>query len=372
MAVTLQSFVADPTLTTGDARLATPVADPTLVTGNARFGAFVADGTLSISARLALPQIPPLGVLQSITAVSAGAQQGSTQSLQKITASSYGAAFSSSTVQAITGSGTAPLESYRISLQAITGSGTARFEAQNGSSAGTLEYLTAQSYSVVNGVSSAELGRIVAAARGHSGAVGSATLTLPFLVASSSGFLPATGTSTVRIPLILARGAGQAAIGNTFSTVALHTESLALTTYTNYPFNSFAKFNGVWLGASSTGIFALAGATDAGTFIDAAMRTGITDFGSSHIKRVDRCYIGYRTDGNMILRVFTEELTSRDYLLTSTGAAGLHGNHVRIGKGLEARYWQFEIANKDGSDFELDMMEFKPTKLRRRIGGGNA
>ena len=31
-----------------------------------------------------------------------------------------------------------------------------------------------------------------------------------------------------------------------------------------------------------------------------------------------------------------------------------------------------EIRNRNGSDFELDMIEMKPTVLKRRVGGGNA
>jgi hypothetical protein len=70
--------------------------------------------------------------------------------------------------------------------------------------------------------------------------------------------------------------------------------------------------------------------------------------------------------------VFTDEVTQRDYLLTATGKSGLHGNHVRLGKGLVARYWQFEVRNQGGAAFELNAIELKPTQLRRRVGGGDA
>jgi hypothetical protein len=50
----------------------------------------------------------------------------------------------------------------------------------------------------------------------------------------------------------------------------------------------------------------------------------------------------------------------------------LHGNHVRLGKGLEARYWQFEVRNQGGAYFDLNTIELKPTKLRRRVGGRDA
>lgn len=206
------------------------------------------------------------------------------------------------------------------------------------------------------------------AAAGHTGTVGYATMTLPILAVGAGGYTDAIGSVALALPMLVLHSTGARSVGATFSTVAMHTENLALTTYTNYEFNSFAKFNGVYLGAKTDGIFALSGATDAGVLIDAAARLGITDFSTSHLKRVERCYVGYRTDGSMVLRVLTDGGESRDYLLTATGQSGAHGNYVRIGRGVEARYWQFELLNRDGADFQLDMMEFKPTVLRRRAG----
>lgn len=216
------------------------------------------------------------------------------------------------------------------------------------------------------------LRQIALATHGYSGFVGGAQLALPVMQMSATGVELAVGTVALSLPLLVLQSNGFVQPGASFSTIVMHTESMALSTYDNYNFNSFAKFNGVYLGANGSGIFALSGATDDGALINAAARVGITDFGTSHLKRVDRMYVGYRTDGDMVLRVFTDETTSRDYLLTSTGKTGMHGNHVRIGKGLAARYWQFEIQNRFGSDFEMNMIEVKPTVLRRRIGGGDA
>lgn len=210
------------------------------------------------------------------------------------------------------------------------------------------------------------------AIQGHSGAVGNASMLLPVMRLDVAGHGQFVGSVVLSLPMLALQATSTLAAGANFSTIALHTESNALTSYDNYKFNSFAQFNGVYLGANDNGIFALSGATDDGALINAAARVGLTDFGTSHLKRIDRCYVGYRADGSMILRVFTDEVTVRDYLLTATGKSGLHGNHVRIGKGLAARYWQFEIQNKDGADFTLDVMELKPTPLRRRIGGGDA
>jgi hypothetical protein len=87
---------------------------------------------------------------------------------------------------------------------------------------------------------------------------------------------------------------------------------------------------------------------------------------------VERVYVGYRAANEMVLRVRTDELTVRDYRVPSNGWAGLHGTHVKLGRGVEARYWQFEIRNKEGGDFSLNVLECKPIKLARRVGGRDA
>ena len=211
---------------------------------------------------------------------------------------------------------------------------------------------------------------------GYTGTVGQASLVLPIVQLSSSGYEAISGAVQLTLPhlQIVATGERAALVpGSTVSnTVAMHTEAMALSTYSNFPFNSFAAFNGVYLGAYAGGIFTLGGDTDNGALIQAAARVGITDFSTSFLKRVDRIYVGYRTDGQLILRVITDEFKQRDYRLAPQNEAGLHGNHVRLGKGLEARYWQFEVRNQGGAYFDLNTIELKPTKLRRRVGGRDA
>lgn len=215
------------------------------------------------------------------------------------------------------------------------------------------------------------------AINGTAGVIGTLELELPIFQLDVVGAQPAAGSLALLLPafqLLLDGGetlvAGQSEASAT--TLVMQTERGALTRYTNYPFNSFAAFNGVFLGACDDGVFALTGADDAGTAIAAAARVGITDFGTSHLKRIERIYVGYRSTGRMVLRVITEERWTRDYALAPATHAGLHGAHVRLGRGLEARYWQFELQNDAGGDFDQDMMEMKPIKLKRRVGGGNA
>lgn len=216
------------------------------------------------------------------------------------------------------------------------------------------------------------LRQLALAASGYSGVVGRVGMQLPVVHIGVGGYEAMIGTANLSIPMLVLQATGYETVvapGANAATVVMHTETQAVTRYNNYPFNSFARFNGVYLGAKDDGIFALTGADDAGVLIQAAARVGITDFSTSHLKRVDRAYVGYKTNGNMILRVTTEDKSVRDYRLNYMGLSGSHSNMVKFGRGMEARYWQFEIRNENGADFELDAIEMQPFILKRRLWG---
>lgn len=377
MAFTLPTYVADPTLLAGNVYLPEFIADPTLSTGNARLPAFVLTPTL-LAGNIYLPEFSTdiIRVPQITVAGAATQKDYGFSSFPLITISAAGiagqAGSSSISVPLIALSATGVSEAIRqiphitIAASAVTGTVTNQF--QNTLVIPSIT-ATGETLNIIAGNS--VLPQIILAAQGQTGTLATATITLPLISMVGAGYEPQIGSASVTIPLIIMQATGYTAAGVTHPTIVMQTQNLALTEYTNYPFNSFAKFNGIYLGASGTGIFALTGATDAGTIIDAAARVGTSDFGTSHLKEVDRMYIGYRSDGEMVLRVFTDEIHVRDYLVKNKGLSGLHVNRVQMGKGVIARYYQFEIQNRNGSDFELDVMEVKPTVLKRRVSGGN-
>lgn len=218
----------------------------------------------------------------------------------------------------------------------------------------------------------ASLQLISGVAAALNGGLGTSVAAFQTLFARGIGAPLAIGTSSVSLLPITARGIGFVSTGATFSAVVLQTQIQGITTYSNFAFNSFARFNGVSLAAGDSGLFTLVGANDNGTPIQAAVAGPITDFNTSFLKRVERVYIGYRSAVDMVLRVRTNEVNVRDYRVPGNTATGLHGTHVKLGRGLEARYWQFELRNQNGGAFTLNMIECKPTKLERRVGGTDA
>lgn len=207
---------------------------------------------------------------------------------------------------------------------------------------------------------------------GLPGVIGSSAKVLQFPTIAKSGYVQVTGVLSRTMRPFVRSLSGDTGVGLNYTVLSMHTEWQALTQYTNYPFNSFARFNGVSLGASSTGLYRLTGDTDNGTAIAATARVGISDLGTSHLKKAEYVYVGCRATGDLMLRVNTNDSHVRDYRIKHNGETGLHVKRVKLGKGVVARYWQFEVQNLDGADFDLNTLEVKPTVLSRRISSGRA
>lgn len=151
--------------------------------------------------------------------------------------------------------------------------------------------------------------------------------------------------------------------GETY-TYVINPETSALVEWTGYDFNSIS--NG--LGATSTGIYSLGGSTDDGVNIDASYKTGLLDFGSNQFKQVPYAYLCIASDGNMILKVSTTHkgIKKEHWYELSEAQLAYDNARIQLGRGLKSRYWQFELTNKDGSDFELSEFDVLPLVLRRR------
>ena len=147
--------------------------------------------------------------------------------------------------------------------------------------------------------------------------------------------------------------------------------AMPISEYDNFVFNSMAYGPDEMLGCTDQGIYTLDGADDAGTAIDAGVTSMMLDFDTSKLKRMSTAYMGYTSDGQLLLKVRSVdqgEYAEWWYEAHSTVVADSpRQNRVKIGKGLRSRYWVFELVNIDGSDFELDKVELYPIVLQRRI-----
>lgn len=152
---------------------------------------------------------------------------------------------------------------------------------------------------------------------------------------------------------------------------AMNTEgAMALSQYSNYPFNSFAELNREVYAAAEDGLYLLGGDSDAGTAIDAQIRSLVLAFGTSRQKRLRSAYLGYTASGRLILRlraVTGGQMVEHWFEARDIGADAPREQRVNLAMGMRSRYWQFELVNVDGADFEVDELELHPLTLQRRV-----
>lgn len=153
----------------------------------------------------------------------------------------------------------------------------------------------------------------------------------------------------------------------------VNTETRAATQYENFPFNSFAALDGRYFAAADDGVYRLGGDQDDGEAIRARFRVGLNNLGTGKEKRMPAMYWGYRADGGLVLKVITTEPTGEKvenwYALRPRGAGAPREGRTQIGRGIKAVFWDFEVENLDGSDFEIDSLELYPMILDRRVRG---
>jgi hypothetical protein len=142
-------------------------------------------------------------------------------------------------------------------------------------------------------------------------------------------------------------------------------ETNGFTRYENFQFNSFAKIDGEYYGCRDDGIYKLEGVDDAGEPVQSMLSLGKQMFKSTAFKKVHNCYIGVASDGVMYLKVIVE---GEEYLYSSRRSdMNLMTQRVDLGRGLRATFYEFELYNADGEDFEINNIEFLVAPLTRRI-----
>lgn len=140
----------------------------------------------------------------------------------------------------------------------------------------------------------------------------------------------------------------------------------ALTTYTNFGFNSFARFGGKNLAIGANGLYELTGRTDAGAVVNARVRGTVNDAGLTQAKRLLSAFCGYRANGSLELRVRADQQGPDNVYTLPPQETGLYRNRVKFGRGAVGSYWEWEVRNLGGASFELDVIELETVALPRK------
>lgn len=155
-----------------------------------------------------------------------------------------------------------------------------------------------------------------------------------------------------------------------FEAWVVNAETKAPWQYDNYPFNSFAFAGNKYLALTDSGLYELTGSDDDGTNIDTVIRTGLENFGSNQKKSIPWAYFGYTSSGRILFKTITTATGKKVenwYELEARTADDDTETRVNIGRGLRSVYWQFELTNIDGAEFEFDDIQLMPARLKRRL-----
>lgn len=156
-----------------------------------------------------------------------------------------------------------------------------------------------------------------------------------------------------------------------FTAWVLNTESKHLSSYTDFPINSFAEIGGRLYGACDDGIYLLDGDDDAGQPIAARARFALTTLGTGVQKRVPSAYLGYTATNDLLLQVIhTDEAGGKrayTYRMKPSPSTAPVNGRVTFGRGVKSAYYGFQLTNVDGGMFDIDKMVVYPLALDRRI-----
>jgi len=200
---------------------------------------------------------------------------------------------------------------------------------------------------------------------GHVG-ISKITTQLPRVEGSGYNYLNIIGDALLMLPLISLRGAGFTVLTNISNVFTINTKNLAVSEYLNYGFNSFCKFNGVYLGAKEDGIFLLDGNNDNGTNIQSKLVTGLLHLEQSNIRRIINLIFGMVGQGSYEIRLINENGDEYSYSFINDSDV-FRPVRVKTGRGKPGKYWTLKFLNESGSTFIIDSIEADIEPLRRRL-----
>lgn len=239
------------------------------------------------------------------------------------------------------------------------------FAAQGGSVVAVLPCLeiSAHGFGTVVGRLSAILPALTLRASGVSGSVGSAVLILPALAIEATGIMEVLGNLNQILPAIEINAHGRIVPAIvTYKIVVLNPKGLTVSEYAAFDFNSFALFNGKYLGATPVGIHVLEGEKDNGKNIDAILCLGQIPISGGKPRDI---WVMGRSEGPMIVTMSEDEDPAEEgrieYLIASLGQ-----DRAKVPRGMDPTYFQVGLKNAQGCAFDLDSIQVFGESVRRK------
>jgi len=246
----------------------------------------------------------------------------------------------------------------------------------------TLPILSVDATSNTHGDSSITLPIFTVSSTSGAG-VNEASITLPLLTIDGQGHLAADASITLPIFTVVAGDAlggditlpmltlvARGIKGSAPDCIVMNTINNAVSEYKGYWFNSFTKFNGVYLAANQNGIYAQDETSlDEEVYpIKSHIKTGVIDTYQDRIQRLRNAWLTFETDGDIRIRTRADEQATRYYPLIFQDYVGIKERRVKFERGIRQRHFDFKVENINGSDLQVDKLTvtLEPIVSKRR------
>lgn len=134
----------------------------------------------------------------------------------------------------------------------------------------------------------------------------------------------------------------------------------ATTQYTNFNFDSMARFGNKYLAANESGLYEVAKSydTDADTSIEAYFEIATINFSITSQKRLRAVYVTFESASDLTLKINTELSPVESYTIPASGA-GQKTRKININRSLKGVHWTFQIYASN-VDFSIDHISVLP------------
>lgn len=145
----------------------------------------------------------------------------------------------------------------------------------------------------------------------------------------------------------------------TYLTLTINPENFALSTFSNYEFNSFAMYKGRALGCNATGLQELIGDTDNGTEILMDVTYPGVYIDQSVVHKLLEANVQGRWNTPIVLRVYpnSDDEEYYDYpsnvVVEGKGSETERHELITFGKGLRGTHFRFEVLNTAGGSTNI-------------------
>lgn len=154
--------------------------------------------------------------------------------------------------------------------------------------------------------------------------------------------------------------------------ISTNTRTGAVSTYENFPYNSFCYIGGKYFGGSATGLTEVAvGDSDVGDEpILAGLGTGNMKLSHQEQKRISGAVMALHTEEDLQLTVTTDEGAKYPAVTATMNAMDFRGFRQRrivVPRGIRGATWKFEINNVTGGAFDFGHIGIDVAASARRI-----